>query len=200
MKPWLESRPLRIRKVFLKIFDPKVSNDTVTQRLFIAWEFQNSEDSIGKSMTENSKNLDWRVEKFRWLKNKETCLFSDFYSNPKNVIAGSQFTFRVQDKIEPRFWYLTMVSCRLNKTCDWVSQNSELELFYDIWLVNGLPTVRTANPFEHQFSFDQQDCAEIYFAALLAFAIVFGIQLHAMRILYTKKIYAADLIGGWGHT
>lgn len=104
---------------------------------------------------------------------------------PQNVIADYQFTFRVQDKIEPRFWYLTLISCSLNQTCHWIPQTADLELNYDIWLVNGAPTARYANPFEHQFSFDQQDCAEIYFAALLVFAIVFGIQLHAIRRLYT---------------
>ena len=42
--------------------------------------------------------------------------FSKDEDNPKNVVPGNQFTFRIQDLYQARFWYISLVACRRNTT------------------------------------------------------------------------------------
>jgi hypothetical protein len=56
-----------------------------------------------------------------------------------------------------RFWYVSLVACyRDLTTCKWHHIDQDLELEYDIWLVNGNPNVSSFNPLVYQFSFDRQ--------------------------------------------
>ncbi|KAK3094097.1 hypothetical protein FSP39_024103 [Pinctada imbricata] len=89
---------------------------------------------------------------------------------PENLVPGYQFTYKLQDVYLPRFWYVSMVSCYRNTTknnCSWVNNESEnIEIEYDIWLVNGNPDSKHLNPFEHQFSFEDHDIFECYFTEI----------------------------------
>ncbi|CAG2257519.1 unnamed protein product [Mytilus edulis] len=101
---------------------------------------------------------------------------------PKNLIPGYQFTYRVQDLKNPRFWYLSMVACYRNTTannCSWVRSSQNLELDYDIWLVNGDPASKHQNPFEHQFSFEDHDIVESYAVFFALYLIIIFIWLYA---------------------
>ncbi|CAB4060032.1 unnamed protein product [Lepeophtheirus salmonis] len=45
------------------------------------------------------------------------CLEED---RPENVVDGYQFTYRIQDYLQSRFWYVSIVACARNKTtCKW---------------------------------------------------------------------------------
>ena len=47
----------------------------------------------------------------------QLCMDED---KPDNVVSGYQFTFRIRDMYESRFWYISLVSCRRNNsTCKW---------------------------------------------------------------------------------
>ncbi|VDO93488.1 unnamed protein product [Soboliphyme baturini] len=105
----------------------------------------------------------------------------DEEDDPSNVIACHQFTFRVQDTLRPRFWYLLFVDCYLNSTCRWVRNRDRPSLRYDIWLVNGHPNWSSQNPFEHQFSVDQQDLFEICLVAVVIYIIVTILQAKAFN-------------------
>ena len=83
------------------------------------------------------------------------------------VIKGSQFTFRIRDLYQARFWYISIVACRLNaSTCQWeyVSEfqtNGSGNIQYDIQLVNGNPVHSHKNIFKYQFSSDKQDLLQV---------------------------------------
>ena len=48
---------------------------------------------------------------------RELCPDED---NADNVVPGYQFTFRIQDLYQARFWYISLVSCKRNaSTCQW---------------------------------------------------------------------------------
>lgn len=85
----------------------------------------------------------------------------------------------------PRFWYVSFVACTHNssgpKECFWSNDADDIELDYDIWLVNGDPFTKHINPFEHQFSFEMHDVFEIYLAFLILYTFVFPIQLYALH-------------------
>ncbi|XP_074102727.1 uncharacterized protein LOC141529879 isoform X2 [Cotesia typhae] len=56
---------------------------------------------------------------------------------PSNVIKNNQFTYVIQDLGQPRFWYISIVSCYRNiKTCKWEWFNESINIDYDVWLVN----------------------------------------------------------------
>ena len=63
--------------------------------------------------------------------------------NPANLVPGSQFTYKIQDLVQSRFWYLGMVACRRNRlTCRWEhvkTDNNNQLIRYDIHFVNGEP-------------------------------------------------------------
>uniref|UniRef100_T1JGC1 GPR180/TMEM145 transmembrane domain-containing protein n=1 Tax=Strigamia maritima TaxID=126957 RepID=T1JGC1_STRMM len=98
---------------------------------------------------------------------------------PDRVVPGFQFTYGIQD-LEPRFWYLSMVSCYRN-SCSWTSDPTlDIEIDFDIWLVNGNPFNNHHNPFKYQFSFDRQDCAVIYVIFLILYWVLVPIQICAV--------------------
>nr|CDS29727.1 hypothetical protein HmN_000247200 [Hymenolepis microstoma] len=119
---------------------------------------------------------------------------------PSRVQPLSQFTFTVQDRRQPRFWYLSLIACYRNlTTCQWetsalprpnqmsegsdttnalrLPQNMPMRMRYDIWMVNGVPRLQDYYRFEHQFSFEYHDIFEIYltFGALY---LLLGVILH----------------------
>ncbi|KRZ84563.1 tRNA-dihydrouridine(20a/20b) synthase [NAD(P)+]-like [Trichinella sp. T8] len=99
-----------------------------------------------------------------------------------NVISGYQLTFRIQDVIQARFWYLALVNCILDDACNWVPFNSTIDLQYELWLVNGHPSRRNRNPLEHQFSVEQQDTLELYLFACCIFIGLFGAHLYSISL------------------
>ncbi len=113
--------------------------------------------------------------------------------NKINVIPNHQFTFKIEDINQPRFWYISLVACTKNlQTCQWkylgdinsnetsVATNRKIGSFnpisytiaYDIWLVNGHPNSKGRNQFEHQFSYELQDSFEIYLFSFLLYLII----------------------------
>lgn len=102
---------------------------------------------------------------------------------PNRVVPHFQFTYGIQDLIQPRFWYISMVACyRVGDPphCQWNYDPSlDIDIEYDIWLVNGNPYSRQQNPFEYQFSFDRQDTVEIYLTFLFLYVILFPVQVYA---------------------
>ncbi|CAL1527571.1 unnamed protein product [Lymnaea stagnalis] len=111
---------------------------------------------------------------------KKLCVDED---NPANVVPGYQFTYKVRDVQRPRFWYLSLVSCYRDtsgRKCEWhSSKDSEITINYDIWLVNGNPSVKGLNPFEHQFSFELHDVFEIHLIAFTSCVIIFLLWIYA---------------------
>jgi len=107
--------------------------------------------------------------------------------NPENVVTNSQFTFKIQDLYQARFWYISLVACRRNvSTCQWeYVQNvkgSENNIKYDIRLVNGNPNIGNKNIFRYQFSSDQQDLLQVYVALLIVYTILTPLQVYAAKI------------------
>ncbi|XP_063216175.1 transmembrane protein 145 [Bacillus rossius redtenbacheri] len=100
---------------------------------------------------------------------------------PWNVIKGHQFTFAIEDLKQPRFWYVSLVACYRNQeTCRWHHFQDEIELSYDIWLVNGNPNQSTHNPLGYQFSFDRQDTLELYLVFFVCYVVLLPLQLYAV--------------------
>ncbi|KAM7536032.1 hypothetical protein Aperf_G00000089630 [Anoplocephala perfoliata] len=117
---------------------------------------------------------------------------------PSRVQPSSQFTFTVQDRRQPRFWYLSLIACYRNlTTCEWETsamprpdrmppRNDSTELTlppmmpmrisYDIWMVNGVPRLRDYYRFEHQFSFEYHDIFEIYLTSAILYLFLGVIQ------------------------
>lgn len=88
------------------------------------------------------------------------------------------FTYPIRELAEPRFWFLSMVACQRVSSCRWeISRQEEAtQVHYSVWLVNGSPDSKHLNPFEHQFSFDEQDVIEIYLSFLLTYIVLLPIQ------------------------
>ncbi|WAR19684.1 TM145-like protein [Mya arenaria] len=107
--------------------------------------------------------------------------------NPANVLPGYQFTYKVQNSVQPRFWYLSLVACqRPSKTCKWTEiRTLNIEVDYDIWLVNGDPASKHLNPFEHQFSFEMHDVFEIYAIFFVVYIPTLIVWLYA----YLKQVH-----------
>lgn len=103
--------------------------------------------------------------------------------NPKNLQSGFQFTYKVQNIAQPRYWYLSLVAChRDSRSCKWTANTTlDFEVDYDIWLVNGDPASKHLNPFEHQFSFEMHDVFEIYLVFTVLYIIVIPVWIYAYR-------------------
>nr|KAG5712887.1 hypothetical protein BaRGS_007484 [Batillaria attramentaria] len=72
-----------------------------------------------------------------------------------------------------------------------------IKVQYDIWLVNGNPSSKALNPFEHQFSFEFHDVFEIHFAAFLVLLLLLLLWLyafHKQRHVITK-LFTVVLVG-----
>ncbi|KAH3854170.1 uncharacterized protein LOC127875469 isoform X2 [Dreissena polymorpha] len=124
----------------------------------------------------------------------QLCIDED---NPKNVLPGYQFTYRIQNSVQPRFWYVSLVAChRTSQSCSWQERTDlDFEVEYDIWLVNGDPASKHLNPFEHQFSFEMHDVFEIYaifcllyIPTIVVWLMAFYKQLHTITKMFTVCI------------
>jgi glycosyltransferase involved in cell wall biosynthesis len=113
--------------------------------------------------------------------NGKLCIDED---NHMNVIAGNQFTFRIRDFNQARFWYISLCSCNRNlNTCTWndVANHSRSNgkvsrpsyaIAYDIWIVNGNPELKGLNQFEHHYTYELHDIFELYLISFLGLLIV----------------------------
>lgn len=107
----------------------------------------------------------------------------DDETDPELVLPGTQFTYRVRDTNQPRFWFVSFVSCHRNtSSCLWSQSPAEFTLNYDIWIVNGRPDLKHLNPLEHQFSYDQQDTVELYSLFSIVYSLLLPVQLYALFI------------------
>lgn len=156
-----------------------LSKENACSRMF------NKIDTIAFDSTCNPKGLEDFIRHVPCPQDK-LCIDED---TPSNVLPEYQFTYKVQDNAQPRFWYLSMVACHKNtsnKNCSWFHNSSiNTELNYDIWLVNGDPASKHLNPFEHQFSFEMHDVFEIY----LIFSILYGIILPVWIYAFKKQLH-----------
>ncbi|GIY74512.1 hypothetical protein CDAR_21971 [Caerostris darwini] len=118
---------------------------------------------------------------------------------PERVVNEHQFTYAVLDNTQARFWYVSLVACYRNGTgdnCTWRDSSKEkFDIDYDIWLANGNPYGPHQNPFEFQFSFDQQGTVEMYLVLLGLYFILILLQIYAGVYHYNNvtKLYAASL-------
>nr|CAG4640751.1 EOG090X03T7 [Eulimnadia texana] len=101
---------------------------------------------------------------------------------PDNVVSGYQFTYGIQDFSQPRFYYVSLVACYRDKSsnCTWKPVNEDIEIEYDIWLVNGNPHSKSRNPFEYQFSFEKQDVVEIFLVFLISYFCLAPVQFYVV--------------------
>lgn len=103
--------------------------------------------------------------------------------NVDNIIPGFQFTYMIQDLSQPRFWYVSLVACYrdLSSNCTWKPFEQDLEVDYDIWLVNGNPKAKSQNPLEYQFSSENQDTVELFLAFLICYLFLTPLQVYAVN-------------------
>lgn len=125
----------------------------------------------------------------------------------ENVIPGYQFTYKIQDINQPRFWYLSIVACSRDN-CKWKDlgsmigsnhssnegQSPSYTIAYDIWLVNGNPKSDRNFLFQHQFSYELQDVFVIYLCSFLIYFfifpfIVYRIKNHFHHLYFLLFIY-----------
>ncbi|XP_067943576.1 integral membrane protein GPR180-like isoform X2 [Watersipora subatra] len=125
-------------------------------------------------------------------------LCTEELANPASVIAGNQFTYRIIDKNQPRFWYASLVGCqraRRKKGCSWKYNTTlNVAIDYDIWFVNGDPASKHLNPFEHQFSYEVHDVIEIYLAFLILNGLLLALQVWVFRNQRHVLIYLLTTI------
>ena len=100
---------------------------------------------------------------------------------PQNVVKNSQFTFRIQDLYQARFWYISIVACKRNlSTCNWEFVEKFPNLEYDIFVVNGNPESKLHKSiFKYEFSSDKQDLYQVYLVVMLIYTILTPLQIHA---------------------
>ncbi|XP_030375531.1 uncharacterized protein LOC115624824 [Scaptodrosophila lebanonensis] len=113
---------------------------------------------------------------------------------PANVITGHQFTYVINLEAQPRFWYVALAACYLNRsTCQWhayenfprrngSSRRLSARLHYDIHLVNGHPNNSAVHPLTFQYSYDQQNLLEMYLIFLLVYIVLLPMQIYAVRL------------------
>ena len=102
---------------------------------------------------------------------------------PENVVQNFQFTYVIQDLSQPRFWYVSLVACYrdVSSNCTWKPYEEDVELDFNIWLVNGNPYSKNQNPLEYQFSFDNQDTVEIYLVFLICYLCLTPLEIYAVN-------------------
>ncbi|XP_063625655.1 transmembrane protein 145 [Cydia splendana] len=130
-----------------------------------------------------------------------------------NVVKKSQFTYDIENPGQPRFWYVSMVSCYLNETtCTWhhykgapskdnkTMTNVPQKVQYDFWLVNGNPNQSLYNSLMYQFSFDHQNTLELYLVFLLCYIVLVPVQIYAVRTQKhpVTKLFTCSLILEFG--
>uniref|UniRef100_A0A914EB06 GPR180/TMEM145 transmembrane domain-containing protein n=1 Tax=Acrobeloides nanus TaxID=290746 RepID=A0A914EB06_9BILA len=117
---------------------------------------------------------------------------------PHKIIPGYQFTLRVEEPLTPQYWYVVLVSCNLNKKCEWITTTEPFVLDYDIWLTNGNPQISTGFFFSNkQFSFDEQNLTEIYVFAVLVYIILAYSQYQAIQLGQHRQIPARQRLLAW---
>lgn len=101
--------------------------------------------------------------------------------NPNNLVDASQLTYHIQDSLQSRFWYVSLVACyREKSTCSWKPVPQRIQVDYDLWLVNGNSYgSRHQNMFRYQYSYDEQDVYSFYLVLLLIFTILVPLQTYA---------------------
>ncbi|CAH1389379.1 unnamed protein product [Nezara viridula] len=117
--------------------------------------------------------------------------------SPQNVVKHSQFTYHIRDLSEPRFWYVSLVSCYRNSTtCQWHHTPHNIQIEYDIWLVNGNPNSSNYNPLVYQFSFDRQNTIELYLVFFLIYFVLVPLQIFAVvrQQHPVTRLFTASLI------
>ncbi|GFS11675.1 integral membrane protein GPR180-like [Elysia marginata] len=121
--------------------------------------------------------------------------------DPHNVVSGFQFTYKVRDVQRPRFWYLSFVACGRDtskRKCEWQSyKDLDITIDYDIWLVNGDPSLKGLNPFEHHFSFEFHNVFEIHLIAAILCIAIFLLWLYAFSSQrhLTTRLFTVCLCG-----
>ncbi|KAL1124209.1 hypothetical protein AAG570_001979 [Ranatra chinensis] len=116
---------------------------------------------------------------------------------PWNVVKNHQFTFAIETLNEPRFWYVSLVACYHNlTTCQWHHFPYDVEVDYDIWLVNGNPNTSGHNPFIYQFSFDRQNTLELYLVFFVIYSVLVPWQLYAVVRQHhpVTRLFTASLL------
>ncbi|CAF3672795.1 unnamed protein product [Rotaria sp. Silwood1] len=118
-------------------------------------------------------NVDGTEDFWRHIPCQQDQLCSD-EDQPHNVIHNQQFTFKIRDINQPRFWYLSLISCYWDPTtCHWEKVDDNIQINYDIWIVNGNPEAKTRdNRFEYHFSFDIYDLVEVYSICILFYLFI----------------------------
>ncbi|KAL1458112.1 hypothetical protein WDU94_008286 [Cyamophila willieti] len=155
--------------------------------------FKKINQSVYDPWCNNNKNSNDFLRRIPCPKGK---LCAEETSLQPSVVKGSQFTFRVEDNSQPRFWYLSLVACYLNTTsCKWQHLTEDLNINYDIWLVNGNPN-HTHNPLVYQFSFDRQNTAQMYLLFFIVYCLLLPVQLYAVAHQRhpVTKLFTASLI------
>lgn len=137
----------------------------------------------------NKKGKEDFIRRVPCPKNKQ-CYDED---DQTNVVNGNQFTFRIRDINQARFWYISLNSCNRDTQskgpgkCEWndvgdATRNNSLvtnpvyTIAYDIWVVNGNPDYKTQNHFEHQYTYELHDIFEIYLTSLIFLIMVSEIR------------------------
>lgn len=116
-------------------------------------------------------------------------------TNQAKPLTSYQFTYVIDNRNEPTFWFLLLLSCQRQfiseniskgnnslSNCTWKpTEHLKSLISYDIWLVNGHPTSGSNSfiDFDHQFSFEQQNLF-IYIALNVVYLILLVVQLFAL--------------------
>ncbi|VDL70959.1 unnamed protein product [Nippostrongylus brasiliensis] len=125
-----------------------------------------------------------RGDMFRWVPcpKGQLCHEED---DPRAVVPQCQLTMQVEEPSTAEYWYIVMVACKLDKTCNWTHSDSRMAVDYDIWLTNGRPGSPAANPLTWQFSFDEQDTLEMYLITLVMYLVLSGVMSRGLQL--TKR-------------
>uniref|UniRef100_A0A1I7ZVI5 GpcrRhopsn4 domain-containing protein n=1 Tax=Steinernema glaseri TaxID=37863 RepID=A0A1I7ZVI5_9BILA len=114
------------------------------------------------------------------------------------VVPGHQMTMRVEEPTMPEYWFVVMVACTLNDQCNWTNSQFTDTISYDLWLTNGNPVTEGAyDQFTKQFSFDEQNLAEIYFVALMLYIILVIFQVKAVALIRQSVVPARIRLLSW---
>uniref|UniRef100_A0A0R3RVS8 GpcrRhopsn4 domain-containing protein n=1 Tax=Elaeophora elaphi TaxID=1147741 RepID=A0A0R3RVS8_9BILA len=108
---------------------------------------------------------------------------------PEKVVNGSQMTLRIEEPSTPQYWYVMMIACCLDSSCLWKSSTKEIIVHYDLWLTNGSPLMRYLNPFGHQFSFEEQNSAEIYMLLFILYIVVGFCQWRSVVLCNSASVF-----------
>ncbi|VDK71930.1 unnamed protein product [Litomosoides sigmodontis] len=108
---------------------------------------------------------------------------------PGKVVNGSQMTLRIEEPSTPQYWYVLVAACYLDSSCLWKSSVKEIIVHYDLWLTNGSPAMRYLNPFGHQFSFEEQNSAEIYMVLFILYVVVGFCQWRSVVLCNSASVF-----------